>query len=668
MIGVVVSFYTNFTPSLIVLVAVLSIASLGLFAKLNKFSFINLVSSASIFLFFLLLGSWLSGLNNSKLDENYFGKHLQKSENSYLFRITEVPQVKENSVKCEAKILSMNGQQVIGNSLVYVEKDTLSLQLNYGDIIEARGYFNAIKPNGNPDEFDYSRYLRIHDIHHQAYLTSDNWMKVGEDPNQLLASIFNIREYFNTVLDESGMSDENLMVSKALLLGEKEFLDKEILRTYSSAGAMHVLAVSGLHVGIIMLILTFVFSPIKKVKRGKILFITLMLLGIWFYAIITGLSPSVMRAAFMFSFVVLGKEIQRDTSIYQSILVSAFILILIEPYIIFQVGFQLSYLAVLGIVFLQPKIYNLFFVKNYLLNKAWQISSVSIAAQLATFPLGVYYFHQFPNFFLISNLLVIPLAFVLLIVGISFLVLHLIPYLGDLLLLAFDFLMNVLNIGVKWVEALPYSIIWGLSIQWYEAFLMYIILFFGSMAFVFRKKKMLMMSLGMTVLLCTISMIEKIQMNQSNEVVFYNVKNSIAIDVFNGSQNTFIADQELYGDESKLLFHVKHHWFRRSGNENPVNYIDSKSVNFFRFGENSCCILTDESMAQNEDFIPLADYYYLSDISYIPIDFIEKCKNYNSQFILGGGLPFRTKSFLSSAIPSSQLVDLSETGALIIDF
>ena len=185
------------------------------------------------------------------------------------------------------------------------------------------------------------------------------------------------------------------------------------------------------------------------------------------------MSSSVLRAAVMFSFVIVGKELERENSVYQSIMVSAFILILIEPFVIFQVGFQLSYLAVLGIVFLQPKIYNLFYTKYFLLDKIWQISSVSIAAQLATFPLGLYYFHQFPNFFMISNLIVILLAFAILIAGMVYFAFFWLPGVNYICFTVLEGLLTFLNKGVKWVEELPHSIYWGVSIHWFEVFWLY---------------------------------------------------------------------------------------------------------------------------------------------------------------------------------------------------
>ena len=411
--------------------------------------------------FFFAIGIYLTGLQTSRYHASYFYTEANFETDLFQLEILDVPELKENSIKCFANVSSTNGEKTMGKTLIYFEKTERATQITYGDVIYIQSNFAEIQPNGNPKEFDYSRYLRIHDVIHQAYVEDGSWEIVDNAGNSFFKWIFGVRAYLGTVLEESNLSASNLMVAKALILGEKQSLDRETLRTFSSAGAMHVLAVSGLHVGIVMLIFSFVLKPIKRLPKGKLVFVACVVIGIWFYALITGMSSSVLRASVMFSFVIIGKELERESSIYQSIMVSAFILILIEPLVIFQVGFQLSYLAVLGIVFLQPKIYNLFYVKNLVLDKVWQISAVSIAAQVATFPLGLYYFHQFPNFFMLSNLIVIPLAFAILIVGIVYFLVFWIPFLNDLCFYLLDFLLTILNGGVKWVEQLPYSICWG---------------------------------------------------------------------------------------------------------------------------------------------------------------------------------------------------------------
>lgn len=668
MSGVIVHFYFGLASNFKVLLLIGSVVLVQLIPKISVRKIANPLFIASAISWFFYLGLFLSSINDSRNSSEYFGNYLEQS-NKVVVRLIEPSVEKEKSVKCVVEVLQIDDAVVSGKSLIYFEKDTASRNLHYGDIICFKGNFNEIFANGNPHEFDYRRYLAIHDIHHQAYVQSGNWMKQGEKANFLFQQIFNIRDYLSAQLARSGLDEKNLMVANALLLGQKEYLDKEVLRSYSSAGAMHVLAVSGLHVGIVMLLLGFILGPIKKWRRGKVMFLSLMLCGIWFYAIITGLSPSVLRAAVMFSFIVLGKELQRDTSIYQSILVSAFMLIVIEPYIIFQVGFQLSYLAVIGIVYIQPKIANLIYVKNVVLDKAWQITSVSIAAQLATFPLGLYYFHQFPNFFMISNLIVIPLAFALLIIGLSFFILHWIPIISDVLIFVFDSLLSLLNSGVSWIQNLPYSIVWGISIHWYEVFLLYLIIVMGIVALVKKSYKLLMGGMILSASMLFLNILEVYQINAENKLFVYNVNNEVAVDVFTGSHNTFFATSKMFEDEEKMLFHVKHNWFYRSGKEDPSSFVDVDSIKpYIQFGNDFMYILNEKSIQNTHYRMPNASVVMIESIDFIDQSIIDSLRESSSKIIIGPKVGYGLKRYLKKEISNSLIHDLNKDGVFEISF
>ena len=664
-IGVILHFYAGIYFGLSIGLSLLAVLIILVTPLFSKSQFGTFTFQLTYVLFFFFLGGYISHVHKSNENQYYFA---EKGDyyNNYLVKVVEPPQEKERSIKCIVEVLQVNEEPACGKTLLYLEKDLERIAPEYGDLLYLNSHFQQIKSNGNPKEFDYARYLRIHNINEQAYVKTEKWKKVGNEANPFLSFVFDLRKYLSGVLKESGMSEKNAMVANALLLGQKEYLDKDVLRSYSSAGAMHVLAVSGLHVGIIMLILNFIFSPLKKLRRGKTTFLILVVSGIWFYALITGLSPSVMRAAVMFSFIVLGKELQRDTTVYQSILVSAFILILLEPYIIFQVGFQLSYLAVLGIVYLQPKIENLFYVKNKILYKAWQISAVSIAAQIATFPLGLYYFHQFPNFFLLSNLIVIPLAFFILMIGISFLVFHKIPYLSDAIFWLFDGLISMLNWGVEMVEKLPYSIMWGISIEWYEVFLLYITILLGSVAFINRKSKVFLASLVGVVILLSLNLYERKKLENENQICIYNINDELAIDVFYGRQNIFYSSEELLNNEDKMLFHVKHNWFYRTGQEEPSEFRSIDSLEFFKIGESSFGVYEGNEINESSGF-PDLQFAILHDIDFIKQEIIELFESKKTTLILASNVSYKVKKFLRSR-ESLSIYDLKEEGAFEMSF
>lgn len=621
--------------------------------------FFGLITSLTL----IFIGAYSVTTKNSSSQDNYFRKN---NYHYYQIRVNEPIQLKDNSVKVKVDVLSRNDTLTIGKSLVYLEKTTKAKQLKYGDILLVNTRFNEIKSNGNPLEFDYSNYLKMFDIHHQCYINNDNWQKIGNSTKPLFNFTYSISSYLADLIDHSILASENKTVAKALLLGQKEDLDKDTLRTYSSAGAMHVLAVSGLHVGIIMYILMFLLKPVKRIKFGKQLFVISILLGVWFYAFITGLSPSVLRSSLMFSFIIIGKEIERETSVYQSILISAFILILIDPLVIFKVGFQLSYLAVIGIIYLQPKIYNIWYTKIKPLDYLWQITSVSIAAQIATFPLGLYYFHQFPNFFFISNLIVIPLAGLILGIGIGYFIFHLIPIISDFLIHFLDIVLSTMNFCVKWIEALPYSIWWGISITWYETIIIYIAILFAIFSFSLRKAKLLIYSGLTTIVILGSFLVKSDTINNTNEIIVYNIKDEIAIDVYYGSKNLFLASNDLMYDEDKLLFHIQHYWYYKSGNEGANQHLDihnlkSPILNF----KNKTYSLLNKDINQE---IYLTDYVIIGETEYISESSLNQWKLNQTTLIIHPKCDYKVRGFLKKNYPENLLYLISEKGAFISSF
>ncbi len=538
------------------------------------------------------------------------------------------------------------------------------MALEYGDVLLVEGNFNSIKTNGNPEEFNYKDYLFKNHIYHQVYLKQQQWFKIGNRANPIFKTTYRTREFYSNLIDNSFLYPKNKAVLKALLLGQKEDLDRDTLRTYSSAGAMHVLAVSGLHVGIIMLMLMFIFKPIKRLKYGKSIYVLLIVFCLWFYAFLTGLSPSVLRSALMFSFVVIGAEIERETSIYQSILVSAFVLMVIDPLVIFKVGFQLSYLAVLGIVYLQPKIYNLIYIKFKFLDYLWKITSVSIAAQIATFPLGLFYFHQFPNYFFISNLIVIPLAGGILGLGLAYMVLFNIPFINHLILLFLDYLLSFLNFCVEKVEQLPYSILWGISITWYETFFIYVILFFLIFGFTLHKAKLFLISLGLTASLIGVFMFNNYLINQQNQFIVYNVDKEVAFDVFYGKNNYFFASDSLYKNDEKMLFNIKHNWFKIRQNENPYRFVslDKLKHNVLNIGKTTWSILNHSKQLYVTDFV------IIGAVNKIDKNYLEALKNCSATLIISNNCSYNVKKRITKNYPVDLIFDLKEKGAFIFSF
>ncbi|NJO90405.1 MAG: ComEC/Rec2 family competence protein, partial [Chloroflexia bacterium] len=225
---------------------------------------------------------------------------------------------------------------------------------------------------------------------------------------------YDLRSSILSVYQSSGIQGDEFAILAALTLGVKDYLSDEIVEAYSDSGAMHVLAVSGLHVGILMAMLNMIFSFFWKRKKLLVLKSIIILVFLWLFALITGLAPSVTRSALMFSFFILSKNSGKRPSSYNSLAAAAFIILLFNPNALFHVGFQLSFLAVISILLFQQKLYRTIDIKNKYLDYFWQLTTVSLAAQIGTTPISIFYFHQFPIYALLTNIIVIPAAAIIL--------------------------------------------------------------------------------------------------------------------------------------------------------------------------------------------------------------------------------------------------------------
>lgn len=378
----------------------------------------------------------------------------------------------------------------------------------YGTRLLLNGAPREVSPPINPGEFDYQRFLRRKNIWHQHFAEPGMWQAIGYDPPwAVLALSFRLRrageELFNRLLEDPAVQS----VAVALVLGIRERLAEDLRDAYAAAGAMHVLAVSGLHVGIIFQLFTLLLGPLRNLKGGRWLFLFSSLLILWLFALVSGFSPSVLRAALMFSLVAIARAFRRDTNIYNTIGLTAFILLCAEPYMLFQAGFQLSFAAVLGIVYFHPLLNNWWELRHPLLRYAWSLAAVTIAAQLATTPITLYYFQQFPVYFLPANLLVVPLAVGAVYVGVITLLLGWLAtisgewlfFLAEMAACVFEWGLILLNTIVQFFHYLPGSLAAGVYVSGPEAWLLYGLL--GCLAALFAYRRLYWAGLSLAVVL-----------------------------------------------------------------------------------------------------------------------------------------------------------------------
>ncbi|WP_093668542.1 ComEC/Rec2 family competence protein [Tenacibaculum sp. MAR_2009_124] len=285
-----------------------------------------------------------------------------------------------------------------------------------------------------------------------------------------------IRFKIEKSLEKQSFSPEVLSVMKALLLGQRKEITKNTLANYTNAGVIHVLAISGLHLGILLMFINFISNPLLHVKNGKFVKVIIVVVILWSFAFISGLSASVARSATMFSFITIAKLFQKKTFSEYSIISSIFVLLLINPMDLFNIGFQLSYLAVFGIIWIYPLLFNLWTPKYFILMKLWQLTVVSISAQIAVLPLSIYYFHQFPMLFLISNLVIVSLLGFILISGILVILLSSVDALPEFIALSYDFIINKMNSFVQWISSFDQFVLKEISLNKLQTIIWYLII------------------------------------------------------------------------------------------------------------------------------------------------------------------------------------------------
>ncbi len=517
---------------------------------------------------FIVTGFQFTILKTQRFSPSHFSKFISDEDLFVYARLNDPVLEKPKSVKVMMEILAIKkGSQwenTSGKAMVTMEKDTLSKQLKYGDEVMMKANFKELPPPQNPGEFNYKRFLAFHNVTQQAYIKRGDWISTQKNGGNFFYVYANkLQRSFLEILKENHLSGDEFAVGAALLLGYVDKLDAGIIQAYASTGALHVLSVSGLHLTIIYIVVFAFLFFLDKIKYGHLVKALLLLLFIWFYAMLTGLSPAVLRSAAMLSFIIIAKATKRNSDIYNTLAASVFLLFLWNPYLIMDVGFQLSYIAVIGIVFLQPKIHSWFNFENHnwIVRKWWELTAVSLAAQLATFPLGLHYFHQFPVYFMLSNYVVIPISFCIMFMGIAVFIFCKVPFLVKSLALLFNFSIWLLNSSIQLIEKLPHSLIQGISITVFETWLIYGIIILFVLYFSKRKASYLFYSLFISLVLCSSLLKEQYKEYHQKLLIVYNVPKTSAIDFISAKTNVLLTDTAFAKDESKLLFHIKHNWW-----------------------------------------------------------------------------------------------------------
>ena len=518
----------------------------------------------------------------------------------------------------EAQKKNDKWQSVKSKVIVYLKKDSTKVRLNVGDriVFSAKVPLNFHKKN--PFDFNYGKYLMLRHIKHVFYVKNNEIVILHNNRVSYKKNILGIRNKIINIYRQSGIKDDNLAVLSALSLGYKDYLSPNIRQAYIGAGAMHILAVSGLHIGIVYLILYILFSWLILIFPSKRIFYTVVLLFLWVYAFLTGLSPSVFRATVMFTFILIGFVINKKLNIYNSLAASGFFLLLINPFLLFDISFQLSYIAVLGIVFFYPRIYKIIYFKNKILRQIWSLTSVSIAAQIATFPITIYYFNIFPTYFWLSN--IIATIFAIILISLSF-VLILLSIFPKIVLIIGAVLNTFLNINIdaiRWINNLPYSLIVNISISKIYILALYILILSFVLWIILKNYKSLIFILLSVIFIGVLRDINYFKRYKQQVLCIYEIKKGMAIHFIDSNKSYWLLSDNKNKEIKQLVNKANNYWC--TDNNTYYNISDTIIENnnfyynngFFIFNDKTGILIAENSYNINIPKAPITLDYLIT--------------------------------------------------------
>jgi competence protein ComEC len=451
--------------------------------------------SLLVLLMMVFLGVFVSKINIPTFSKSHYS-HLEKiSDNqSHQLEFIIKKRLKPTAYnhRYYVELLKIDSTRVSGTLLMNLDKESTAENINVSARILTTAVLQNVKPPLNPYQFNYKNYLENLGIYHQIFLKDQVVLAIPQSPKSIMDYAQAIREMFNKRFQKLAFKPTEHALINALLLGQRQDITTDVYEDYAKAGAIHILAISGLHIGILLLILQFIMKPLLYFRHGKFVRLLMILCLLWSFAIIAGLSPSVVRAVTMFSLFAIVRGLKRTSNSLNTLAVSAFILLLFRPGFCFDVGFQLSYAAVASIITVKPVLDKWWRIKHRIGNWFLDLFKVSIAAQIGVLPLSLYYFHQFPGLFFVTNMVVVPCLIVILGLGILMLVLIGIHQPPDLLIQILSWFIQIMNRFVEWVASKEAFLFDQISFDLTALILSYLILFFLSIFYYKRTFKNLM--------------------------------------------------------------------------------------------------------------------------------------------------------------------------------
>jgi competence protein ComEC len=523
---------------------------------------------------------------------------------TWIAEIRELPREREKSYKVIVKLNSLNDSTfwITKKVILYFQKDSIIKNCRVGDKLIVNTKLSFIEPPKNPYQFDYKKFTQRKGIYLTGYANSFGWKKIEDTKKRTVKRYASyLQRYLSNKLIESGLTPSEYSVAAAILLGNDETLEPELRASYAATGVSHILCVSGMHVGVIFMILGFLLKPLDNTVKSRFIKNVILLVAVWLYANITGLAPSVTRSATMFSFVIISKFLRRKTNVFHSLFASLFILLSFNPILLFEMGFQLSYLAVFSIVLFQNKITKWYKPKYKVVNYFWELSAVSLVAQFATAPIATYYFGQFPNYFLLTNMFIIPLSFAMTVTGVATLAFSFSEFISK----GFGFLLNLelktMNTVVFYVEKLPGALTTSISINYLQVMILYSF-FIALLLFKKNKIRLFICLLALLNIFILTRTINTVKNTQHIEVVNYSIPKCASFQFCQYGDAVFVSDSIIDVYDKRYQYNIQNH-----------DRIKNITNRFIKFDEDF----------ENSFFCKKGNYIFFQDTIYI----IERNKN-----------------------------------------
>ena len=498
----------------------------------------------------LCLGAVLFSLQKNQLKWN----EVKSVKTPLAIELLSKGSTKANSIEYEAKIVASDSSDLENEKLLlYISKANPELYEKH-TVLYTNQYIQRISPPKNPHQFNYQKFMDKKGIHYQMYLQPQHILG-SELPTLYKSGFISAIQAYCFLFIDKHIAAKNKGVAKALLLGYKKDLSDFNSLQFQRSGTMHILAVSGLHVGIIYLILQQIFSLFKSRKKAvKLLQLVLIIAGIWLFAVITGAKASVLRAACMFSLFAIGRFTFPYWNSINVLAAVAFLLLIINPNYLNDVGFQMSFSAVLGILLFAPFI-QLFYTSSQFLNYFIGILCISLIAQLATLPFVLLYFHQFPTLGLIANLVAIPLTFAIVFTGFMGFLFAKIPIVNELFGWLLNKCISILNTSNSFVSDIKFAVIDSVYLTGSQAFLVGLAILCLAIYMRSHSKPFLQFSMFSLLLLFTSISVKKLQSINNNQIVFYSVRDGLIIDFIQGRSSTLFTTVEI--DSATYVYSIQ---------------------------------------------------------------------------------------------------------------